>query len=104
MIICCGYGCIICPRSFFFRLPFWTYPTNIRIKPIKNRNPPILSSAASPLAARGNAKMKSNRPRKNVRRGFQEELGVETLTDKAGRGQPRQFSETRIVTLHILSK
>jgi len=57
----------------------------MRIIPIKNRKPPRLSSAGSPVAAKGNAKMNSSSPRKNVRSGFQEDFGVETWTDKARR-------------------
>ena len=57
----------------------------MRIMPIKNRKPPRLRSAGSPVAAKGNAKMNSNSPRKNVRSGFQEDFGVETWTDKVRR-------------------
>jgi len=76
---------------------------NMRIMPIKKRKPPRLSSAGSPVAAKGNAKMNSNSPRKNVRSGFQEDFGVATWTDKAV-DQRQRFFETRIVTFHILSR
>jgi hypothetical protein len=83
-MICCGYGCVICLRSFLFRLPFCTYPTSIRTRPTRNRIPLRLSKSRMPVAARGKARKKSNSPRKNVRRGFQEDFGVGTWIDKAG--------------------
>ena len=72
MMICCGYGCIICLRNFFFRPPFCTYPTNITTIPMRNRKPERLYNPVAPI---GKPRMNSISPKMNVKRGFQDDFG-----------------------------